>query len=78
MQKKLYIIRDKQGDYINPIQGNNSWGYRKYTGLTTGFTWYSDKSTVLQEMIILNDLGNDFVLEAIDCIKSIPSGILVT
>jgi len=71
--KSVYVIKDKDGNYISPRRTKNDWFFVAYTGDVTGFTFYSNIDTAQEEVKILNNLGNDFYLEQVD-FKSIPKG----
>lgn len=85
MEKKTMftVIKDAAGNYVS---GNRTftttgreWLYCCYTGKTTGFTFYSNRETLisklkkLQELNDNYDFGKEFHTEYID-IKKIPQG----
>lgn len=75
MQKvMIYVIRDKEGNFIVPKELKNGYCYLKYTGICTGFTYYSKIDTLIEKLNALNDMGNNFYYEKIDY-NSIPLGV---
>jgi hypothetical protein len=74
----VYVIRDREGNYISPKQTKKGWYFLIYSGRTTGFTFYNEngKLTVKQELKALNDLGNNFYLDSVE-FDSIPKGELI-
>lgn len=79
VNKMVYVILDRDGNYIAPgnfintRQTEQGWYFFKFTGDSTGFVFYTSKKTAEFELNALRGLGYDFVLEYVD-FNLIPKG----
>lgn len=79
----IWTIKDSEDNYVTAnrcfILTDEGWFYCSFTGLTTGFTFYSNELTAKRELEELRNFNNKynfgkkFYLEYID-IKKIPNG----
>lgn len=69
----MYVIKDENGNYVSPRENRKKWYFVLFSGITSGFTFYSNVDTAKKEMGKLNSLGHGFSLEYVE-FKSIPNG----
>lgn len=67
---ELFVIKDHQGNYVT-LRGSRCV---RFSGVCTGFSWYSDKVTAEEELGVL---GDGFYIESFNGIRDIPEGELL-
>jgi hypothetical protein len=72
MQKEsVWVIKNEKGHYINLRKRNHKYYLTtSYTGITTGFAFYTNEETMKND---LNILGKGYHSEYIS-LKNIPNG----
>jgi len=81
MQRNMiYVIRDEEGNFICAREIKKGYYYTTYTGITTGFTYYTGdvgKKTAEEKLKKLNEQFKcNFILDYID-LQDIPDGIRI-
>lgn len=74
--QKIYVIRDREGNFIAPIEIKKGYYYSIYTGIASGFIYYNKKQTAEEKLKLLNkQFKYNFILDYIN-LRDIPNGIL--
>ncbi len=73
----VYVIVDGNGNYISPRNSDTGWYFVTYSGVDSGFTFYTKESTARSRMENIARMGCGFDVKCVNY-KDIKEGKIVT